>query len=158
MTDAETETHRQFIDAVVQRLEALGWEFEWSDVGDSYGYIEVWRPDPDKGYAMRFSGWWISWRLVDGKLGYGVGDDTSDLRWRQSLNADISDPVAVADAADQAMHMLWHVEERDLRAELYAQADRMNRLKQRIEVLAYRVLVTPGQLRDALKSTSEGRP
>lgn len=147
--------NQQFIAAIVERLEALGWEVEHYYDGYPTGDIEVSRPDPDTGHAMRFSGWWISWRIVDGELGYGVGDDTMGHRWRQKIEADTRSPMAVADAADRVMHMLWHTEERDLRADLYAKVERANRIVERVQALAHRVLVTPGQIRDALKPGKE---
>ncbi|MET9222338.1 hypothetical protein ABZX65_26740 [Streptomyces sp. NPDC003300] len=154
MSDAE-EAHRLFVAVMLERLEALGWEIEHSYDGYPNGDIEVFWPGPRTGQAMQFSGWWISWRPVEGKLAFGVGDDTMDRRWRQPLDADTTDPVAVANAADRAMHMLWHEDERDLRRELYAENRRLGQLRERVRELAHRMLVTPGQLRDALKSTEK---
>lgn len=146
-----TNPSQQFIEAITERLESLGWEIEYYNDG----YIEVSRPDPKSGETMRFSGWWISWRVVEGRIGWGVGDDTMDLRWRQPLDVDLSYPREIADAADRAMHMLWHTEERDLRADLYAKVEKANRIMERVQALAQRVLVTPGQIRDALKPGKE---
>ncbi|MFJ2630854.1 hypothetical protein ACIO6U_02670 [Streptomyces sp. NPDC087422] len=148
MSDAE-EAHRLFVAVILERLEALGWEIEHSYDGYPNGDIEVFWPDPRTGQAMQFSGWWISWRPVEGKLAFGVGDDTMDLRWRQPLDADTSDPVA--NAADRAMHLLWHQEDADLRHQLHQKNYALENLKQRIEALSRRVVVTPGMLRDALK-------
>jgi hypothetical protein len=139
------------VEAMRAALTARGWEVEWTT--DSY--IEVWFPAPDTGSAMRFSGRWLSWRLVDGQLRYGVGDDTADLRWRAELQLpDPAGPEAVADAADRAMHLLWHCDARDAlrdaareRSQHWAMADRMRSL-------ANRTLVTPGMIRKALEPAS----
>lgn len=146
------EARRQFLAALLHRLEALGWEIEYAPGGYPIGEIEAWYPDPATGHAMQFSGWWISWRPVDGVVTYGVGDDTMDRRWRATLDTDTSDPTAVANAADRAMHMLWHEDERALRDELYAKEARHRALRQDVEALAGRIVVTPGMLRAALKS------
>jgi hypothetical protein len=155
MSDTD-ETHRKFTFALMEHLEALGWEIEYAPGGWPRGEIEVWYPDPLTGHAMQFSGWWISWRPVDDVVTVGVGDDTMDRRWRATLTADTSDPVAVADAADRAMHKLWHEEDRDLRSKLYAENRQLGQLRDRVRELGYRMLVTPGMLRDALKAT-EGK-
>lgn len=149
MSDAEAQ--RQFLFAIMERLEALGWEIEYAPGGWPIGEIEVWYPDPVTGHAMQFSGWWISWRPVDGVVAYGIGDDTGDP-WRATFDADTSDPVAVANAADRAMHMLWHEEERDLRAELYAKGAQLRALRHDVGALANRIVVTPGMLRATLKA------
>ncbi len=155
MSDTD-ETHRQFTFALMERLEALGWEIEYAPGGWPRGDIEVWYPDPKTGDAMQFSGWWISWRPVDGVVTAGVGDDTMDSRWRATLDADTSDPVATA--ADRAMHMLWHQEEDGLRRELYAENRRLGQLRERVRELGYRMMVTPGMLRAALKVTEKETP
>lgn len=149
---SEDEAHREFTAALLERLEALGWEIEYAPGGWPSGEIEVWYPDPETGHAMQFSGWWISWRPVDGVVTAGVGDDTMDRRWKATLDADTSDPVAVANAADRAMHMLWHQEEDDLRRELYAKSAQLRALRQDVESMANRIIVTPGMLRAVLKS------
>jgi hypothetical protein len=153
LTDSE-ERGRQFTLAVLERLEALGWEIEYAPGGWPRGEIEVWYPDPVTGHAMQFSGWWISWRPVDGVVAYGIGDDIGDP-WRATLDTDTGDPVAVATAADRAMHMLWHEEERDLRTKLYKESAQLRALRRDIGALANRVVVTPGMLRTALKSERE---
>ncbi|BBB01060.1 hypothetical protein RVR_8300 [Actinacidiphila reveromycinica] len=148
----DTHTHGEFLDALLERLEALGWEIEYAPGGWPHGEIEVIYPDPKTGHAMRFSGWWISWRPVDGVVACGVGDDTMDRRWRATLDVDTTDPVAVANAADRAMHLLWHQEDADLREKLYAQEARHRAFRQDVETLANRIVVTPGMLRTVLKS------
>jgi hypothetical protein len=153
MTDDEA--HLNFVTALLERLEALGWEIEYAPGGWPRGEIEVWYPDPKTGHAMQFSGWWISWRPVNDVVTAGIGDDTMDRLWKATLDADTSDPVAVANAADRAMHMLWHEEERDLRTELYAKSAQLWALRQDVEALANRIVVTPGMLRAALKSERE---
>lgn len=151
MSDDRAEKRRQFLFAILERLEALGWEIEYAPGGWPRGEIEVWYPDPATGHAMQFSGWWISWRPVNGVVTYGIGDDVGDP-WRATFDADTSDPVAVANAADRGMHMLWHEEERAARDELHGKSAQLRALRQDVGALANRIVVTPGMLRAALKS------
>ncbi|WP_286329140.1 hypothetical protein [Streptomyces sp. MBT84] len=37
--------------------------------------MEMTFPDPETGNAFQFSGWWLSWRLIDGHVRYGISDD-----------------------------------------------------------------------------------
>ncbi|MCW2890995.1 MAG: hypothetical protein JWO75_484 [Actinomycetia bacterium] len=156
MTARTAPLSQEMIDALCGHLEALGWEIEWS----TDGYIEVWFPDPDTGHAMRFSGWWLSWREVDGQLAFGVGDDTADLKWRKklALDAPVDDLKAVAVAADRAMHLLWHCDERDNSREIHRENSRLWALEQQMLSLSMRIVVTPGMLRAALKRHGRVRP
>jgi hypothetical protein len=142
--------------ALCGHLEALGWEVE--HVCDEY--IEIWFPDPDTGHAMRFSGRWLSWREVDGHLAFGVGDDTADLKWRKRLDLDgpPDDLKAVAAAADRAMHLLWHCDERDNSSKMYAKNTLLRAMEIRMTELGRRLVVTPGMIRDALKPSGEWLP
>lgn len=155
MTDTWVRLPDDTVQAISDQLEARGWYIEHPDIS----YIEVSFPDPDTGHAMRFSGWWLSWRLVDGQLAYGVGDDTAGLAWRVRLDlpADAA-PEAVAVAADRAMHLLWHCEERDLAHELYEKDRLLKAMEMRMKELGRRLLVTPGMIRDALKPSGSWTP
>lgn len=145
--------------AICNALAALGWEIDHNYNGNSIGDIEVWWPDPDTGHAMRFSGWWLSWRMVDGALAYGVGDDTADRAWRKSLDLGAApSPEAVAAAADRAMHLLWHCEERDALSELHEKYMLLSAMETRMQELGRRMLVTPGMIRDALKPSGSWTP
>jgi hypothetical protein len=152
-TDTDPEPP-QFLDALMARLEELGWEIEYAPGGWPRGEIEVWYPDPKTGHAMQFSGWWISWRPVEDVVSFGIGDDIGDP-WRATFDADAADPVAVATAADRAMHKLWHEDERDARDEMYAREARHRAFRRDVEALANRLIVTPGTLRALLKSERE---
>ncbi|MET7746182.1 hypothetical protein [Streptomyces sp. NPDC005385] len=137
------------LQALCEQLEARGWEIEHR----SYSYVEIYFPDPDTGHAMRFSGWWLSWRRLDGQLAYGVGDDTADLAWRAQLTVEAdAGPATVADAADRAMHLLWHIEDRDASSNLHEETALLRAMQTRMQELGRRLLVTPGMIRDALKS------
>ncbi|MFE5142944.1 hypothetical protein ACFRDV_35730 [Streptomyces fagopyri] len=141
--------------AINEQLEARGWGIEY----DSDSYIEVYFPDPGTGDAMRFSGWWLSWRLVGGQLSYGIGDDTVDLAWRAQLDVPTdAGPAAVAEAADRAMHLLWHTKDRNLLRKLHEETALLSAMKTRMEELGRRLLVTPGMIRDALKPSRSCSP
>ncbi|MET7944363.1 hypothetical protein [Streptomyces sp. NPDC005302] len=143
------------LQALCEQLEARGWEIEHR----SYSYVEIYFPDPDTGHAMRFSGWWLSWRRLDGQLAYGVGDDTADLAWRAQLAVGSeAGPAAVAEAADRAMHLLWHTEDRDARDKLYEETALLSAMQARMQELGSRLLVTPGMIRDALKPSMRWTP
>jgi hypothetical protein len=147
MTKAWVRLDDSTVDALCAALTARGWEVEWTT--DSY--VEVWFPDPETGSAMRFSGWWLSWRLVDGRLRYGIGDDTTDLAWRTELQVpDEAAPDTVAEAADRAMHLLWHCDARDTLSTLYRERSRQWAVEDRMRALSRRLVVTPGMIRDAL--------
>ena len=155
MTDTWVRLPDTTVQGICDRLENLGWFIEHPDIS----YIEVNFPDPDTGHAMRFSGWWLSWRLVDGKLAYGVGDDTGDLRWRVQL--DVGEGAGldvVAAAADRAMHLLWHREERDALHELHKKYGLLRAMEFRMQELGRRLMVTPGMIRDALKPNQSWTP
>lgn len=140
--------------ALCGHLEALGWEVEYA----CDGYLEVWFPDPDTGHSMRFSGWWLSWREVDGQLAFGVGDDTMDLVWRKPLDTPGDDMKAVAAAADRSMHLLWHCDERDALSKLHQEKALLNAMRIRMQEMGRRLLVTPGMVRDALKPSGRWTP
>lgn len=155
MTDTWVELPDDTVQAITDHLEGLGWFIEHVDLS----YIEVNFPDPETGHAMGFSGWWLSWRLVDGQLSYGVGDDTMDLRWRTRLNVESdADPETVAAAADRAMHLLWHCDDRDARHELHEKNSLLSAMQVRMAELGRRMLVTPGMIRDALKPSGRWTP
>lgn len=155
MTDTWVRLPDDTVQAISDQLEARGWEIEHPDIS----YIEVSFPDPDTGHAMRFSGWWLSWRLVDGQLAYGVGDDTAGLIWRARLDVPAeATPDAVAAAADRAMHLLWHCHDRDLVRELYEKDRFLKAMETRMQELGRRMLVTPGMIRDALKPSGSWTP
>lgn len=149
----------EYFAAICDALTALGWEVDHTYNGDSIGDIEVWWPDPATGHAMQFSGWWLSWRLVDGHLAYGVGDDTADRSWRKRLDVDaVAAPEAVAAVADRAMHLLWHCDERDALRELHQKYSLLSALEFRMQELGRRLMVTPGMIRDALKPSTRWTP
>lgn len=151
MTDTWVRLPDTTIQAICDSLEGFGWYIEHPDLS----YIEVNFPDPDTGHAMRFSGWWLSWREVDGQLAYGVGDDTAGLVWRRSLDvAADATPETVAAAADRAMHLLWHLEDRDLHDSKRAELGQLREMSRQVHLLGFRVFVAPGMLRDLWKRTS----
>ncbi|GAA1065195.1 hypothetical protein [Streptomyces asiaticus] len=133
--------------AIADQMRVLGWDPEY--VTDSE--IKMTFPDPDTERAMRFSEFWLSWRLIDGRLTYGVGDDIGDP-WRKQLDVDAdASPEAVAVAADRVMHLLWHFDERDALSELHQKYMLLSAMQIRMQELGRRMLVTPGMIRDALK-------
>jgi hypothetical protein len=143
------------VQEISDQLEARGWQVEYATDIE----MEVAFPDPDTGHAMRFSGWWLSWRGVGGQLAYGVGDDNADRSWTKRLDLDAeASPEAVAVAADRAMHLLWHCEERDLARRLYEENSLLSAMKVRMQELGRRLLVTPGMIRDALKPSGSWTP
>ncbi|WP_369043484.1 hypothetical protein [Streptomyces sp. Midd1] len=143
------------VPAINEQLEARGWQVEY----DCDSYVEVYFPDPDTGHAMRFSGWWLSWRVVDGQLAYGVGDDTAGLAWRARLELGAAaGPRAVAEAADRAMHLLWHREDAEARAKLHEETRLLSAMEQRMTELGRRFLVTPAAIRQALKPSESWTP
>ncbi len=155
MTDTWVRLPDDTVQAIGDQLEARGWFIEHPDIS----YIEVNFPDPDTGHAMRFSGWWLSWRLVDGQLAYGVGDDTMGLAWRVRLDLPTgATPEAVAVAADRAMHLLWHCDQRDALSELHQKYALLSALEIRMQELGRRLMVTPGMIRAALKPSGSWMP
>lgn len=139
------------VQAISDQLEARGWEAEY--VTDTE--MELTFPDPEIGNAMRFSGWWLAWRLIDGHVGYGISDDIGNP-WLTRLDVpNDAPPEAVAVAADQAMHLLWHLAERDDSRKMQVSLGRLRSLEARIEDLASRLVVTPSMLRNALKAARE---
>ncbi|MFJ8006100.1 hypothetical protein [Streptomyces fagopyri] len=143
------------VETINGQLRARGWEIEH----ECDCWIEVYFPDPDTGRAMGFSGWWLSWRLVDGQLAYGVGDDTADLAWRAQLAVGPdAGPAAVAEAADRAMHLLWHCDERHALSELHQKYSLLSALEIRMQELGRRLVVTPGMIRAALKPSGSWTP
>lgn len=129
-------------------LEALGWAIDYSPGSE----IEIIRIDPDSGSAILGGGAWLTWRRKDGEIVYGIGENVNDrdLKERLVLRGAADDPKVIAAAADQAIHMLWHRESRDLIARLYAENSRLVQLREAIRSLGNRMVVTPGQIRAAL--------
>lgn len=146
--------------ALSDRLAALGWDPEYvTDVE-----IKMTFPDPSTGHAMRFSEFWLSWRMVDGRLAFGIGDDYGapertrlDWRTRLGIEAD-APPETVAVAADRAMHWLWHCDERDCVRELHEKNSLLGAMEMRMKDLGRRLLVTPGMIRGALKPSGRWTP
>ncbi|MEU5596667.1 hypothetical protein [Streptomyces sp. NPDC020298] len=159
-----TDTYVRLPDATVQalddQLKALGWDPEY--VTDSE--IKMTFPDPATGHAMRFSEFWLSWRLVDGRLAFGIGDDygapeRTRLDWRTRLNIEAdAPPEIVAAAADRAMHLLWHCDERDALRELHEKYMLLGAMEMRMKELGRRLMVTPGMVREALKPSGRWTP
>ncbi|MFG3043554.1 hypothetical protein ACGFZR_01325 [Streptomyces sp. NPDC048241] len=136
--------------AIADRLEARGWRAEYVTNTE----MELTFPDPDTGHAMRFSGWWLSWRLVDGGIAYGIGDYNGDP-WRQQLDLALdASAEVVAEAADQAMHLLWHLDDRNNSRKLHEDNRLLRALEMRATELGRRLLVTQGMIRSALKPTA----
>lgn len=154
MSDAYVRLPDATVQAISDHLEALGWDPEY--VTDSE--IKMTFPDPDTGFAMRFSEFWLSWRLIDGQLTFGIGDDMGDP-WRRQLDvaADAA-PRIVAEAADRTMHLLWHCDDRDALRKLHTENQLLYALQQRMKELGRRIVVTPGMIRDALKPTGSWTP
>lgn len=143
------------LQALCEQLEARGWEIEH----ESDSYVEVYFPDPYTRHAMRFSGWWLSWRRLDGQLAYGIGDDTADLAWWTQLAVDAdAGPATVAEAADRAMHLLWHREDAGAYSRLHEERRLLSAMEQRMTELGRRLLVTPGMIREALKPSGAWTP
>lgn len=160
MNDTFVRLPDETLQALSDQLEARGWDPEY--VTDSE--IKLTFPDPGTGHAMRFSEFWLTWRLVDGRLAFGVGDDygapeRTRLDWRTRLDvAADAPPETVALAADRAMHLLWHLDERDALRELHEENRLLSAMKTRIQELGRRMLVTPGMIRDALKPSGSWTP
>lgn len=153
MNDTFVRLSDETLQALSDQLEARGWDPEY--VTDSE--IKMTFPDPSTGFAMQFSEFWLSWRLVDGRLAFGVGDDYGapertrlDWRTRLDVGADAS-PAIVAAAADHAMHLLWHFDARDALRELHQENALLSAMRTRMQELGRRLMVTPGMIRDALK-------
>lgn len=149
------------VQEISDQLEARGWDPEY--VTDSE--IKMTFPDPDTGHAMRFSEFWLSWHLVVGRLAFGIGDDygaaagRTRLDWRIGLDVEAgATPEAVAAAADRAMHLLWHCDERDALRELHEKYRLLSAMQIRMQGLGRRLLVTPGMIRDALKPSGSWTP
>ena len=153
MADTWVSLPDETLQAIEDQLRAHGWDPEYVTEYE----IKTTFPDPATGHAMQFSEFWLSWRQVDGRLAFGVGDDygapeRTRLDWRTCLDvgADAA-PQAVAGAANRAMHWLWHCDERAARRELHEQIRLLSDLKARMQELGRRMLVTPSMIRDALK-------
>ncbi|MFF7142258.1 hypothetical protein ACFZB5_13550 [Streptomyces nodosus] len=142
------------VQAISDALEAHGWQVDYATDTE----MEIVFPDPQTGHAMRFSEWWLSWRLVDGGLTYGVGDDMG-APWRIRLDVD-SDAAAevVATAADRAMHLLWHCDERDALSELHQKYSLLGAMEIRMQELGRRMMVMPSMIRSALKPSGRWAP
>lgn len=160
MTDAYPRLSSKVLQSLTDALEALGWDPEY--VTDTE--IMMTFPDPGTGHAMRFSEFWLSWRLVDGHLVFGIGDDygapeRTRLDWRTRLDIEAdAPPETVALAADRAMHLLWHFDARDALRELHQKYLLLSAMQTRIQELGSRMLVTPGMIRDALKPSGSWTP
>lgn len=160
MTDTRARLPAEMLQALEDQLRVHGWDPEY--VTDSE--IKLTFPDPDTGHAMRFSEFWLSWRMVGGRLTFGIGDDYGapertrvDWRTRLDVGADAA-PKAVAGAADRAMHLLWHCDERDALRELHEKYRLLSAMQTRMQELGRRMLVTPGMIRDALKPSGSWTP
>ncbi|MFI1535550.1 hypothetical protein [Streptomyces anandii] len=154
MTSSWVQLPDDTVQAISDALESHGWQVEYSTDTE----MEIVFPDPRTGHAMRFSGWWLSWRLVDGQLAYGIGDDNG-APWRQRL--DIAANAAagvVAAAADRAMHLLWHLDAQEHAHKLHRQSDLLRAMEMRMEELGRRLVVTPGMVRSALKPSGSWTP
>lgn len=155
MTDTYVRLPDETLQAIEDHLRAHGWDPEYVTEYE----IKMTFPDPTTGHAMQFSEFWLSWRMVDGQLAFGIGDDygapeRTRLDWRTRLDIDAdAPPEAVADAADRAMHLLWHFDERAARRELHERIRLMSDMERRMQELGRRMLVTPAMVRDALKSS-----
>lgn len=160
MSKAYTRLSDVTVQAIADQLEARGWDPEYITDFE----IKMTFPDPGTGHAMRFSEFWLSWRLVDGRLAFGIGDDygapeRTRLDWRARLGIDAdAAPEAVALAADRAMHWLWHCDERDALRELHEENRQLSAMKSRMAELGRRMVVTPGMIRDALKPSGRRTP
>ncbi|MFE5140337.1 hypothetical protein ACFRDV_22115 [Streptomyces fagopyri] len=142
------------VEAISEQLEARGWAPEY--VTDAE--IKMTFPDPRTGIAMGYSEFWLSWRLVDGQITYGIADDIGD-DWRRELEVtDAMAPGAVAEAADRVMHLLWHCDERDALRELHQKCSLLSALEFRMQELGRRLMVTPGMIRNALKPSESWTP
>ncbi|MER8030713.1 hypothetical protein ABTZ78_17340 [Streptomyces bauhiniae] len=140
--------------AIADRLEARGWTAEY--VTDTE--MELTYPAPDTGLPMRFSGWWLSWRLVDGRLTYGIADYNGNP-WRRQLDIARDAPAdVVAEAADRAMHLLWHLDDRTNSLDLHEENRLLRAMEMRMTELGRRFLVTPGAIRAALKPSGSWAP
>jgi hypothetical protein len=147
MSDTYARLPTSTVLALSDQLEALGWDPEY--VTDSE--IKMTFPDPGTGHAMRLSEFWLSWRLVEGQCAYGIGDDIGDP-WRAQLDVDTeATPETVAAAADRAMHLLWHCDERALIRELQKRNSELGAMEMRMKGLGRRLVVTPGMILDALE-------
>lgn len=160
MTDMYVHLPGDTVQAIADQLEARGWDPEY--VTDSE--IKMTFPDPSTGFAMRFSEFWLSWHLVDGRLAFGIGDDygapeRTRLDWRTRLDIEAdAPPEAVAVAADRAMHWLWHCDQRDALSELHQKYTLLGAMESRMQELGRRILVTPGMIREALKPSGSWTP
>ncbi|WP_037616419.1 hypothetical protein [Streptomyces aureus] len=160
MTDTHVRLPGATVQAISDQLEGRGWDPEYvTDVE-----IKMTFPDPSTGFAMQFSEFWLSWRLVDGRLAFGVGDDygapeRTRLDWRTRLDVEADTSAqAVALAADRAMHWLWHCDERDALRELHDKIRLLGAMETRMKELGRRLMVTPGMVRDALKPSGSWTP
>ncbi|MFD6024546.1 hypothetical protein [Streptomyces griseoluteus] len=141
-------------DAIAARLTAHGWDPEYTTDSE----VKVTFPDPEHGHAMRFSEFWLSWQLIDGRLAYGISDDIGGP-WRARLGVEPdARPEAVADAADRAMHLLWHCDQRDALSKLHADYSLLSAMEVRMQELGRRVVVTPRMIREALKPSGGWTP
>jgi hypothetical protein len=161
MNDTYVRLPGDTVEAISVQLQAHGWDPEYvTDVE-----IKMTFPDPATGHAMRFSEFWLSWHLVDGRLAFGVGDDygasagRTRLDWRAPLGIEAdATPEVVAAAADRAMHLLWHCDQRDALNELHDKYMLRGAMEARMQELGRRMLVTPGMIRDALKPSGSWTP
>ncbi|MGW5123289.1 hypothetical protein ACWEQ7_04340 [Streptomyces sp. NPDC004069] len=154
MTDTWVRLPADTVQAISDALEALGWQVEYATDSE----MEIVFLDPRTGDAMRFSEWWLSWRLIDGRLTYGIGDDIGDP-WRKQLDVGADAAAeAVAAVADRAMHLLWHCDERDALRELHQKYMRLGAMETRMKELGRRLVVTPSMIRSALKPSSRWTP
>jgi hypothetical protein len=160
VTDTWVRLPGDTVDAISDQLGARGWDPEY--VTDST--IKMTFPAPDTGHAMRFSEFWLSWRLIDGQLAFGIGDDygapeRTRLDWRTRLDIEgDATTETVAMAADRAMHLLWHCDERDALRKLHQENALLSAMKTRMQELGRRLMVTPGMIRDALKPGGRRTP
>lgn len=133
------------LSTLIAELEALGWDVEYAPAHE----LKIGRRDPATGKDASFCGAWMSWRMLDGAVVYGVGPerDPHDIL---ALNGPTDDAKAVAAAADRAMHALWHKEQDEQIARLGAQNAKLSTLTARLGRLTRFPLVTSRQIRAVL--------
>ncbi|MFJ2719387.1 hypothetical protein [Streptomyces sp. NPDC087437] len=154
MTDTWVRLPADTVQAISGALEAKGWQVEYATDSE----MEIVFPDPQTGHAMRFSEWWLSWALINGRLTYGIGDDHGDP-WRKQLDIHADATAAVvAAAADRAMHLLWHLDAQEHTRKVEQKNGLLSAMEMRMAELGRRLVVTPGMVRSALKESNAWTP
>ncbi|MDT0435631.1 MULTISPECIES: hypothetical protein [Streptomyces] len=143
-----------FLGRLSTTLEGRGWDPEY--VTNSEAKITF--PDPETSHPMRFSEFWLSWRLDRGYTAYGVGDDIGSP-WRARLLVDPdASPETVAAAADQEMHLLWHCDQQRSLRDLSERNRLLSAMEVRMMELGRRLIVTPRAIRAALVPSGRWTP